>query len=710
MIDANNKRKKSLALVVDDDPSIRMIMCAALNKFGFDVIEAPSGIIGVELVKSEEPDIVLMDVMMPGMDGFEACKIIRKAPEGKYTQILMVTGLEDTESMEKAFEVGANGFETKPLSITMMGYRVQYMLRAGHAFKELHINKTRLAKTQELAKIGTWQIDLKTHDFHCSPEACELLGLDVTDKNITLDNFLSPIIHQDRARVKESLENTIKKKEDATLEYQISCPDNPSKYILNKSEIHFDDQNHPDLILGIVQDVSQLKKAEKEIRFLAFYDGLTGLANRMLFMDRLEQIITDSTRKKKHFALLFLDLDNFKSVNDTLGHHTGDLLLKKVADSIKKSIRGSDSITRTEEQVEDNQALIARLGGDEFTILVTDIGEPKNAARIARRLLRIIPAVHNFNGHEVSITASIGISVFPEDGDEAEMLMKNADTAMYHAKDQGKNTYQFFRNSMNEIALEQFSIHRDLRKALQNKEFILHYQPKINMPDRKIVGAEALIRWRHPHQGMIPPNKFIPIAEETGFIIDINRWVLNTAFWQAQKWNNQGFSPITMAVNLSGYKLARQNIIKSIKNALAKTDLDAKNIEIEITENILMQDTEAIVSTLKKIKDLNLNIALDDFGTGYSSLSYLTSFPVDTIKIDRSFVMECTTEKNNPVIIKAIIAMGQSLGKKIVAEGIETQEQYHFLKEFGCDEAQGFYFSRPVSPDDFAKLLTRGSL
>lgn len=456
--------------------------------------------------------------------------------------------------------------------------------------------------------------------------------------------------------------------------------------------------------------VNRLKKAEEEIRFLAFYDGLTGLANRMLFMDRLDQVRRDSTRKNKHFALLFLDLDNFKRINDTLGHHIGDLLLKKVADTIKNSIRDSDSATRMSDPENLKVSVVARFGGDEFIILAEDIDGPESAALIARRLIGKTSEIYNLDGHDVSITTSIGISVFPEDGREADVLLKNADTAMYHAKHEGKNTYQFFADSMNKAILERFSIDRDLRKAIQRNEFVLYYQPKIDMPTRKIIGAEALIRWEHPNRGMISPDKFIPIAKETGIIIDINKWVLYEACRQAAQWKKEGYHPITIAINLSGYKLASQNIIQSLKNILDETQFDGKNIEIEITENIIMQDTDETISILNKIKDLNLSIAMDDFGTGYSSLSYLTTFPVDTIKIDRSFVMDCTAESNNLAIIKAIIAMGHSLGKKIVAEGIETEEQYHLLNKLDCDEAQGYYFKHPVPTEEFVRLLANGYL
>ena len=710
MIHIDKKRKKALVLVVDDEPSLRMVMVAALKKFGHDVIEAESGARGVELFRSEKPDIVLLDVMMPDMDGYETCEMIRSSPGGNYTQILMVTGLEDTESIKKAYEVGANGFAAKPLSLVMLGHRVQYMLGAGKAFRELHMSRSRLAKTQELAKIGNWQFDLGASQFYCSSEASYLLGLDLNDENPGLDDFLTPIVHQDKNRVKEVLEEAFKEKKPSTMEYRIHHSNGSQKNILNKSEVIFDEEDQPALILGIIQDVTQLKKAEEEIRFLAFYDGLTGLANRMLFMDRLEQAIEDSIRNKKHFALLFLDLDHFKRINDTLGHHIGDLLLKKVAENIKNSIRSTDSATRIKEQTRQNDSLIARLGGDEFTILVSDLKDPEDAALIARRLLETIPDVHNLEGNEVSITTSIGISVFPEDGHKADILLKNADTAMYHSKKEGRNTYQYFTSSMNKAVLERFSIDRDLKKALENNEFVLYYQPQLNLSDRKIVGVEALIRWQHPQRGMIPPDSFIPIAEESGIIIDINKWVLLRACQQAKQWMEQGLPPIKVAVNLSGYRLASQNIIQSITNAIEYMDFDANSLEIEITENILMQDTETTISILNQIKDLNLKIALDDFGTGYSSLSYLTSFPVDTLKIDRSFVMGSMTENNNLVIIKAIIAMGHSLGKKIVAEGIETKEQYYFLKEFGCDEGQGYYFHHPVPPNEFAKLLSRGYL
>ncbi len=410
-------------------------------------------------------------------------------------------------------------------------------------------------------------------------------------------------------------------------------------------------------------------------------------------------------RHNKHFAILFLDLDQFKRVNDTFGHHIGDLLLSTVSQTLRKSIRATDTTSRPVKS--NSESLIARLGGDEFIILLSDINEPGNAAVVARRILQEIQTSYDLEGHIVSVTTSIGISIFPTDGNNAEILLKHADAAMYHAKDRGRNNYQFYEKSLNEVVLERFTLEQGIRNGLPRGEFLLYYQPQLDLSTGKIVGAEALIRWVHPQKGMIPPDKFISIAEESGLIIDINKWVIQTACRQNDEWRATGLKPIRIAVNLSGYKLASQNIIQVIRDALQEAGLDAKHLEVEITENVLMRDTEEAVWILEQMKDLSLSIALDDFGTGFSSLSYLTSFPVDIIKIDRSFVMGCTTQKNNLVIIKAIIAMGHSLGMKIVAEGIETEEQLELLKGFGADEGQGYYFSPPVPQAEFAKLLKK---
>lgn len=705
---AVKNRTKALALIVDDDASLRISMQAALTKAGFDIIAAASGEEAIAQFRKEQPDLILLDVVMPEMDGFETCSAIRKLPGGKYVQILMVTGLEDIESIERAFEVGANDFVSKPLNWLMLGHRALYMERAGRSNRELIVSQRRLAKTQKIAKLGNWDINLKTNQFRCSQEARRLLGLDDIAQSISYDDFLSSIVTQEQENIKITINNAVKAKKPFSANYLIILPDGIQRHILNQGEILFDDTGAAEMMLGAVQDVSELKLAEEEIRFLAFYDGLTGLANRMLFLNRLDQEIKKSGRHKQIFALLFLDLDQFKRINDLYGHHVGDLLLKNISETLKKCTRDSDTASRMTS--DDSETVIARFGGDEFIILLPDIREAENAAKVANRILHDIPTTYNLDGHEVSVTTSIGISVFPTDGEEPDLLLRYADSAMYHAKDSGRNNYQFFKESFNAAVTERFNIEKDLRKAMENDEFVLYYQPQVTLPDRKIVGAEALIRWIHPQKGMIPPDRFIPIAEESGLIIDINKWVIQTACKQNDEWEKQGLSPIRIAINLSGYQLANQNIIQIIKEALESGNLEPKNLEVEITENILMQDEVDTVNILNEMKALKLRIALDDFGTGYSSLSYLTSFPVDVIKIDRSFVMGCIEQKNNLVIIKAIIAMGHSLGMKIVAEGIETEDQLELMSLYGVDVGQGYFFKPPVPQDEFVKLLKKGTL
>lgn len=697
------ERKKPVALIIDDDVSMRISMQAALAKVGFEVKEADNGLLGIDLFKQEKPDLVLLDVIMPGMDGFATCQVIRSIPEGRYAQILMVTGLNDTESTEKAFEAGANGFINKPINWTMLGHRGKYMLRAGRAFQELEKSKNRLAKTQEMAKLGNWEIDLTTNEFDCSPEARLLLKIEDHVNSMSFSDFFSTIREEERDAVQETVNAAIAAKKSFSVNYSVLHSDGSTRHILNQGEVIYNEHKMPDIMLGAVQDVTELKLAEEEIKFLAFYDGLTGLANRMLFLNRLEQEIAKAQRNDEMVALLYLDLDQFKNVNDTFGHHFGDLLLKKVSEALQHCIRKTDIASRVHGP-EDN-AVIARLGGDEFTILLSEIKEPEHAAIVARRILQEVNKPYNLEGQEITITTSIGISLYPADGVDSNVLLKHADTAMYQAKNQGRNNYQFYVKSLNAAVVERFSIERSIPKAFEREEFTLYFQPKIALGDQKIVGAEALIRWEHPELGFVPPSRFISIAEESGHIIAINKWVLEKACDYWQRWISQGLNPGVLGVNLSGYQFAKQQLPQHLQERLNNVGLDPANLEIEITENILMQDTNETLMILEQLREMGVRIAVDDFGTGYSSLGYLTSFPVDTLKIDRSFVMGCAKDKKNHIIIKAIIAMGHSLGMKIVAEGVEEKEELEIVTGLGADEAQGYYFARPLPSAEFIELL-----
>ena len=459
------------------------------------------------------------------------------------------------------------------------------------------------------------------------------------------------------------------------------------------------------MIQGIVRDITDRKRAVEQIAFMAYHDTLTNLPNRHLLKDRLQQTLASAKQYNRIVAILFLDLDNFKRINDTLGHDQGDKLLQQVADRLQGYIRNSDSIARLE--VKQGDTTIARLGGDEFTILLTEIKHIKDAAKVAQRILDLFDAPFAVEFNEVFITTSIGISVFPDDGETVDTLLKHADTAMYHAKDQGRNNYQFYRESMNITTIERLDLENKLRKALDKKEFVLHYQPQLDTRTKKIIAVEALVRWKHPDKGMMLPMTFIPAAEETGLIIPIGEWILRTACKQNKAWQQAGLPPIRVTVNISSVQFSQKGFVKMVGKVLKESGLDPHYLELELTETILMQTTDTAVATLKALKSLGIRIAIDDFGTGYCSLNYLKSFPIDTLKIDQSFVRDLSINQEDKAIIQAIIALGHSLNLHVIAEGVETLLQLEYLSEKESDAVQGFLFSKPVPNDAIKRFFNK---
>ncbi|MEO8754149.1 MAG: EAL domain-containing protein [Casimicrobiaceae bacterium] len=444
----------------------------------------------------------------------------------------------------------------------------------------------------------------------------------------------------------------------------------------------------------VFRDVSAARAMALQMAHSAEHDYLTGLPNRMLFNDRVGQAIMLAQRHIKKVAVLFLDLDGFKHINDSLGHPIGDKLLQSIAGRLVNCVRASDTVSRQ--------------GGDEFVVLLTEVEQPEDAAMSARRMLQAVAEAHSVDQHDLHVTTSIGVSVYPDDGMDAETLIKNADTAMYQAKENGRHSHRFFEPAMNVRAVERQSIEEGLRRALERQEFALHYQPKIRLGTGAITGAEALIRWTHPTRGVVTPAQFIPVAEDCGLILPIGRWVLRKACEQARAWADAGLQPMTMAVNVSAMEFLDENFLQGLFAILSETGLDARCLEIEVTESVLMQRTEATAVILRTLRRRGVQVAVDDFGTGYSSLSYLRKFPIDTLKIDQSFVREITTGPDEATIVTAVISMARSLKLRVVAEGVETAEELAFLQAHQCDEAQGYLFSRPVVPQQFAKLLASG--
>jgi len=439
----------------------------------------------------------------------------------------------------------------------------------------------------------------------------------------------------------------------------------------------------------------QIETAKVQLDHLAHHDILTDLPNRMLLQDRLSQAIEVARRQGRQLAVMFMDLDRFKHINDSLGHAVGDQLLQSVAQQLVGCVRHSDTVCRQ--------------GGDEFLLLLPYIEHAEDAALSAQKILAALALPHRIDGHDLHISVSIGISIYPDDGQDAETLIKSADTAMYHAKGNGRNNYKFFEQDMNARAVQRQSIEASLRRALERKEFVLYYQPKINLLSGAIVGVEALIRWQHPERGLLLPAQFVSIAEDCGLILPIGRWVLREACLQARAWLQAGLQPIAVAVNTSALEFHAKDFLENIRVTLEDTRLEPRYLEFELTESVLMRDAESTDSVLHALAGLGVKLAVDDFGTGYSSLSYLRQFPIDTLKIDQSFVNQMTSNPDDAAIVSAVISMGKSLKLCVIAEGVETPEQCAFLLDQHCDQSQGYYFGYPMVAEALATLLQTGA-
>ncbi len=549
-------------LIADDDRSMRLALVNVLDSDGYKLQEVTNGLEAFQSCQKKLPDLVLLDAMMPEMDGFEACKKIRQLEGGKHIPILIVTALDDDESVEKAFSVGATDYLPKPVHFAVLRQRISRLLRA--------------------------------------------------------------------------------------------------------------------------------VRAEKHVRELAYTDPLTGLPNRNTFTTRLSGLLSKMRGEEDMLAILFLDLDRFKLVNDTLGHSVGDLLLKAVAERLQRCVRSGD--------------MVARLGGDEFTVILDRVNSRDDIASIAQKICESLDRPFSFAGQEMFVSTSIGISIYPLDGTDIGTLMKHADTAMFRAKEVGRSFF-FYENHMEAAVTRKVEIEADLRRSIDRDQIDVYFQPKANLVTREIVGMEALVRWNHPSKGLVGPNEFIPLAEETGLINEVGLWVMISACVQVQEWIKKGYSQYSVAVNLSGVQLERGNIVRQVEQVLAETGLDPNLLELEITESTIMHNPENVIEVLKKLKSMGVRLAVDDFGTGYSSLSYLKRFPIDLLKIDAEFVRDVMTDPDDRAIIRSIIALAKSMRLQVVAEGVESREQEDFLREEGCDYIQGYYVGRPLGGDEFEQRV-----
>ena len=692
-----------LALIVDDDVIVRVFVREVLEQSGHEVCEAENGPQALERFIEHRPDIVLLDIMMPGMDGFTACAKFRELVGGSRVPILIMTALDDTESIAKAYERGATDFITKPLNPTILSHRVKYMFRSSQTLEALRRSESRLGLAQRIAKIGNWEWRPDTNRFTASSELCRLIGVRLQDFGGTLDSFLHVVHAEDRERVDVALRQILTERKPCDIDHRIVLPHGADFAVHLQAEALFDEQSQALTIIGTAQDITDRKQSEREIYRLAYFDSLTGLANRVLFKDRLTQALAHASRYHSNLAVLFLDLDRFKVINDTLGHNVGDLLLKQVAGRLSESVRHSDSVSRSVDKEEDHS--LARLGGDEFTVLLTNLRDVQDAGTVARRIVDAMAKPFLIEGREIFVTISVGIAIFPVDGESIDALLKNADSAMYHAKEKGRNNFQFYSNNLNAAATDRLNLEGELRHAVEREEFVVFYQPQIDLRAGEIVSAEALVRWQHPRRGLLRPEEFMQAALDTGLIRAIDEWVLRTACRHSQEWQQRGKTPVRISVNISNSLFHSDTLVSVVEQALGRTGLTPACLELELTESIVMRNVDASIATLTTLRTMGVQLSIDDFGTGYSSLSYLHRLPINRVKIDQSFILEILTQARPPMIVRAIIAMAHSLNLFVLAEGVEQESQRTTLIEEGCDYAQGHLFGRPMPADEFVLML-----
>jgi diguanylate cyclase (GGDEF)-like protein/PAS domain S-box-containing protein len=694
-----SKKSIKILLLVEDNPGDARLLREMFNELGLHRTEQTH----VECMSDAEKhlsehavDIIVLDLGLPDAQGLGAVR--RAHTAAPHVPLVVLTGLDDESLAAEALQEGAQDYLIKgQIDARGLLRSLRYAIERKTMEEALFVEKERAQVTLNcigeavictdilgnitfLNLIAEKMTGWSLQEAAGRPMAAVLRILDAASRETT-PNPMEMAFGQDRTVHLPA--NCILIRRDG---FEIPIED-------SVAPIH-DREGHATGAVIVFRDVSTAQAMVLQMTHSAQHDFLTGLPNRMLLNDRVSQAIALASRNMKKVAVLFVDLDGFKHINDSLGHPIGDKLLQSIAKRLVDCVRHSDTVSRQ--------------GGDEFVVLLSEVEQSEDAAISAGRMLHAVAEAHSIDQHDLHVTTSIGVSVYPDDGLNAETLVKNADTAMYQAKENGRQTYQFFKPAMNVRAVERQSIEESLRRALERQEFALHYQPKTNLSTGEITGAEALLRWTHPIRGPIFPAQFIPVAEDCGLILPIGKWVLREACKQARAWVDAGLPLTTMAVNISAMEFRDGNFLEGVFAILKDTGLDPRSLELELTESVLMKRAESTESILKALRARGVQLAVDDFGTGYSSLSYLRRFPVNALKIDQSFVRQITTAPDDTKIVTAVISMGRSLNLRVVAEGVETQEELAFLRAHECDEAQGYYFSRAVLPQQFAKLLETG--
>lgn len=686
-------------LVADDEPTSRLLMRATLAKSGFEPVLAVDGQDALTQFRAGPCDMVMLDVEMPLLDGFQVCAALR-AEVGPELPIVMVTGMDDVDSIERAYQSGATDFIAKPINWSLIGHRVKYLFRSYDAMSMLRASLARNDAILKAIPDLMFELDLEGRflDFHSPDSSLLVIPLERLLGNTVAQTLPPEAAEICVAALQEADEKGISVGRIIKLPHAAGI-----RWFELSVAGKATDPGRSQRFIVLARDISEHKEAEKRITRLAYFDSLTSLPNRQSFLERLEREVTRNRREDRRLAVLFMDLDGFKKVNDTMGHGTGDLILQWAADRLRQSTRPSDLVSRVDSAAESE---LARLGGDEFTVLLPNLDQSEDALIVAHRIREAMRRPFHLEGREVVLTTSIGIALCPDDGESADVLLKHADTAMYHAKEQGRDNCQFYSASLTQHAMQRMNLESDLRLAVERNEFFLHYQPQLDLDSGRIRSVEALIRWQHPTQGLVSPMSFIPVAEENGLIVPIGEWVLRTACSDAAAWLAAGHE-LRVAVNLSPLQFRHPGLVQTVQDILDATGLPPELLELEVTEGALMEDSEITLATLNALRSRGMHLSLDDFGTGYSSMSYLTRLPLNNLKVDQSFVRNLPHDKESLAIVRAIVSLAKAIGLTVTAEGIEDLAQARVLQSFACEMLQGYYISKPIPAQALLPLLNR---
>ena len=678
-------------LVVDDNEMNRDILSRRLRKHGYDVVTAVDGADALAMVDAQEFALVLLDIEMPGLSGLEVLKMLRERRSTIQLPIIMVTARQESADIVNALNCGANDYLAKPVDLAIAVARIQTQLARKQAEAALQESEERYALAAKGANDGLWDWNLRTNEIYFSARWKQMLGLSDETPTCNPDDWFGRVHPEDTDRlmadVAAHLDGLTPQLES---QHRVLHSDGGYRWMLSRGVAVRNLDGKAYRMAGSQTDITEGKVS----------DPLTGLPNRILFLDRLGRSIERATRHGEAFAVLFLDLDRFKLVNDSLGHLAGDRLLIAIAERLERSVRAVDTVARV-----GGQHTIARLGGDEFTILLEGVKHVSDAVRVAERIQDNLKRPFQLDGHEIFTSASIGIATSETGYNAPEDLLRDADTAMYQAKALGKARCEVFDADMREQAIARLDLETDLRRAVERKEFQLHYQPIVSFKTGLLAGFEALIRWRHPSRGLVEPAGFIQVAEETGLIVPIGSWVIGEACRQLRAWHVElpWTAGLSVHVNLSGKQFIQSDLADEIAAVLRETELPASNLSLEITESAIIENPTAVVAILEQLKALGVQISIDDFGTGHSSLSYLHRFPINSLKIDRSFVSSMSSEQSG--IVSAIIGLAHALQLEVIAEGVETAPHLAQLTELGCEYGQGYLFAKPLDASRARMLL-----